>query len=638
MFNLHYDISSAFIFAVIIISMTSRHVLKNSTSRFFFTNVFTALGATVADIISELSFMPVTVRTIADYFYYLFAITVPCVYILYVYSTIGLFRYFKEKPIRIVCLFTPLALATGFLFSNIFTKSVFYINSDGRFVRGPFQPVIIGCCILYLMIGTIIIIKWHSVIPTERFWPLLSLFPIMLLVLTIQQIFQGLEITTFGLAIVYLIISFTIRRSDENYDEFLGIKNENSAEEVYKKIFATKQNVRLIYIKVMNQPKLRNFLGLNAYNQYLKELINKIDSALHEFHIENEIYYLHHSTYGVHIDSSDTEFCKKIADAIYDSLKNSVELNDVSISLDLRSCLVRIPEDFNNIESLVNFRMNFHNRLPEADHTLMVSDFIESKDFKIKNDLDTIINNAIANHNFQMYYQPIYSTKEKKFTSAEALIRLIDPDYGFVSPAIFIPAAEVSGTIHQIGDYVIENVCHFISDCNFNELGLRYIELNLSISQCIEGDLAEKISELTKKYNVNPNQINLEITETAPNFDPTVVDRNIRVLYDKGFKFSLDDYGTGYSNTKRLTELPLDIVKLDKSFVDEMKNPQMWSVIVNTVRMFKEMNKIILVEGIEDEEALKTFTDLGCDYIQGYYFSKPLPQAEFIKFIKERNK
>ena len=102
-----------------------------------------------------------------------------------------------------------------------------------------------------------------------------------------------------------------------------------------------------------------------------------------------------------------------------------------------------------------------------------------------------------------------------------------------------------------------------------------------------------------------------------------------------GFKFSLDDYGTGYSNIKRVVSLPLDIIKFDKSFVDEMDDPKMWAAIVNTVDMLKKMNKKILVEGVEDERTLKRFIELGCDYIQGFYFSKPLSQSDFVEFVNE---
>ena len=100
---------------------------------------------------------------------------------------------------------------------------------------------------------------------------------------------------------------------------------------------------------------------------------------------------------------------------------------------------------------------------------------------------------------------------------------------------------------------------------------------------------------------------------------------------------AVDDYGTGYSNIKRVVSLPFDIVKFDKSFVDEMDDPKMWIAIVNTVNMLKRMNKKILVEGVEDKRTLDLFIDLGCDYIQGFYFSKPLEQADFIKFVNEHN-
>ena len=256
---------------------------------------------------------------------------------------------------------------------------------------------------------------------------------------------------------------------------------------------------------------------------------------------------------------------------------------------------------------------------------------------KVKSDMDMVISRGIKNRNFEMYYQPIYSIKEDKYVSAEALIRLNDEVYGFVSPALFIPAAEESGAIHEIGDYVIEDVCRFVGSEEFRDSGLEYVEINLSVAQCIESDLYEKIDSCMQKYGVRPDQINLEITETAVDYDPETTDRNIDKLAGSGIPFSLDDYGTGYSNIKRVVSLPLSIVKLDKTLVDEMDTPLMWIVISNTVRMLKRMGKKILVEGIEDKRSFMKFMDIGCDYIQGFYFSKPLPKDEFLKFLSDNN-
>ena len=137
-----------------------------------------------------------------------------------------------------------------------------------------------------------------------------------------------------------------------------------------------------------------------------------------------------------------------------------------------------------------------------------------------------------------------------------------------------------------------------------------------------------------QQYNVPTDKINLEITETAASFAQRVMTENLNKLSRSGVSFSLDDYGTGYSNMKRVISLPLKIVKLDKSLVDEQHNPKMWILLRNTVQMLKAMNMQIVVEGIETREMVDLFSELKCDFIQGYFFSKPLPQADFVKLIE----
>jgi EAL domain-containing protein (putative c-di-GMP-specific phosphodiesterase class I) len=299
--------------------------------------------------------------------------------------------------------------------------------------------------------------------------------------------------------------------------------------------------------------------------------------------------------------------------------------------------LVRYPEDIDNQASFINFATNFHKKIDDSNRVIVLTDIANTREFKVANGIDEIINKGIANNKFEMFYQPIYSVKEKRFTSAEALIRLFDEKYGMISPGLFIPAAEESGAIHQIGDFVLDDVCRFISASDFNILGLDYIEINLSVAQCVEANLSRKIIGILDKYHVDVKQINLEITETAVAYDTETSGRNIKELVEAGISLSLDDYGTGYSNIKRVTELPIDIVKLDKSLVDEMDNPMMWVAISNTVNMLQDMGMKILVEGVEEEREFNKFVELGCDYIQGYYFSRPLPEAEFLKFIKKSN-
>ena len=236
-----------------------------------------------------------------------------------------------------------------------------------------------------------------------------------------------------------------------------------------------------------------------------------------------------------------------------------------------------------------------------------------------------------------MYYQPIYSFEHGRFISAEALIRLTDDEYGFISPGLFIPAAEKRGVILPIGDFVLEDVHKFISENDFDALGLKYIEINLSVAQCLQEELPVKLALLSDRYGVSPDKVNLEITETTYEEMGSVMETNLAALTGMGYTFSLDDYGTGYSNMQRVSKLPLKMVKLDKSLVDDMISEDGLSIVRNTVKMMRDIDKELVAEGVETKDRLEELEDMGCHFIQGYFFSKPLPADEFIAFIKEHN-
>lgn len=336
---------------------------------------------------------------------------------------------------------------------------------------------------------------------------------------------------------------------------------------------------------------------------------------------------------------SFTGLCKHSAYAaslINDALHQTVKIDKFDLNLIPYICLAKCPEDIDNFQSLISFGTDFHEKLPYNGEVIHADGSTVKSMVSLLTGMDSIIERALANHGFHVYYQPIYSIEKKRFVSAEALLRLIDEKEGFISPEIFIPAAEKSGAIHKIGDYVLTEVFQFIASSEYKKLGLEYIEINLSVSQCMHHGLADSILESMSRYGVSSNQVNLEITESAASYDQSVMSENLEQLSAVGLTFSLDDYGTGYSNMYRIAALPLKIVKLDKTFVNN-QNSKMWTILQNTVRMIKDLNMEIVVEGIETEEMVKKFSDLKCDFIQGYFFSKPIPQQEFVEFIDRWN-
>jgi EAL domain-containing protein (putative c-di-GMP-specific phosphodiesterase class I) len=169
-------------------------------------------------------------------------------------------------------------------------------------------------------------------------------------------------------------------------------------------------------------------------------------------------------------------------------------------------------------------------------------------------------------------------------------------------------------------------------------LGLDYVEINLSVAQCLQQDLPAIVARLQARYGVQPSQVNFEITETMFDNLSEVMDRNRQELVRMGYSFSLDDYGIGYSNIHRLSKLPLEIIKIDKSLVDEMFTEDGQVIIRNTVRMMQDIRKELVIEGVETREEMEALAAMSCDFIQGYYYSRPLPTDEFVRFLQTHNR
>ena len=216
-----------------------------------------------------------------------------------------------------------------------------------------------------------------------------------------------------------------------------------------------------------------------------------------------------------------------------------------------------------------------------------------------------------------------------------------DEEGGFISPGVFIPLAEQNGLIIEIGDFVLNEVCRTIKSERLWEKGIDYIEVNLSVTECIQNDLVDKVRAVLQKYELPPNYLNLEITETASDSFSNTVDNNIKRLHEYGLTFSLDDFGTGYSSLNRILNLPLSIIKLDMSLVRpafESNNPNAMTLLKSSVRIAKSVGTEIVAEGVETKDMADGIIALGIEHIQGFYYSRPLQKADFIALLEKQTK
>ncbi|KMT21904.1 bifunctional diguanylate cyclase/phosphodiesterase [Clostridium cylindrosporum] len=240
---------------------------------------------------------------------------------------------------------------------------------------------------------------------------------------------------------------------------------------------------------------------------------------------------------------------------------------------------------------------------------------------------------------FSLVYQPqVPISSESEFKGAEALIRWNDKELGLVFPLEFIEVAENSGTIDALGNWVLRETCHYLKRLE-SELGIKQnISVNISPKQFRQVNFVEKIIHIVEQEGISPSQITLEITEQV--FIDNMVDcvRILNELKAKGFKISLDDFGTGYSSLSYLSQLPIDTLKIDKSFVDNIGSDiHSLSLIEGVLKLSHSINLKVIVEGVETFEQYKLLKELGVDTIQGYYFSKPLTEEDYILFSKSES-
>lgn len=265
------------------------------------------------------------------------------------------------------------------------------------------------------------------------------------------------------------------------------------------------------------------------------------------------------------------------------------------------------------------------------DHSMQVAYINKAK-------LAGELQEGIAKEQFKVYYQPVIDTKTGKIASAEALIRWIHPDKGFISPALFIPALEENGHISELDFYVLKKVWQFINDRCENNKFVVPISVNLSWMDFYDEIMMEKILKEMDRFRENGREhmARFEITETsyaAIRENRSGILESLRI---KNAKILLDDFGSGFSSFGMLQDYDFDILKIDMSFIRKIgENPKTKSIVHSIIGMAHEIGIKTVAEGVETEEQVSFLRQSGCDYIQGYYYSKPLPEEEFVEFLEK---
>ncbi|MBQ4283179.1 MAG: EAL domain-containing protein [Lachnospira sp.] len=635
----YYDVCALLILVILLVSLILRRMTKGRLNKAFLWLNVLILMTTVTDIwavmLDNMTSGAITLKYIAHTAYLLLHSCMAAMYIVYVVIHTDTMHKFKKNKILIGLTFAPVVIITVLLAVNLGNKFIFYINEEGQYVRGQCFLVLYGAAVIGIILGIIYLVMYRKALSVRNFVALLAVYPFTIVAVLAQYFMPGLLVEMFANACGMLFVSMIVQRPEELIDVNTGLKKLGAYLTDMERIFYNEKQVTIIMVNVVNYVALKDMLGYNGINVVLRKIARQIEITNEKENAKAELYYLGNGRFQFVMERSKAENAMDVAEFMCDYLKTGISYKHMDLNIVNSICIARCPEDLKDYGSLMSF-IDDEAMTKYKDCVIEFSAIRKNDFYDIMKNIDEIVERALANHSFAVYYQPIYSVKENRFASAEALLRLNDAEYGFVSPAVFIPAAEKSGAIYKIGEFVFEEVCKFISSEEFEHLGLDYIEVNMSVAQCMQSNLASQILTTIKKYNIDPKKLNLEITETAASYSQKTLMDNLITLHDAGIAFSLDDFGTGYSNMRRIVSMPFRIIKIDKSLTEVEDNPKLMVVLKNTINMIKGMNMEIVVEGVETEKLVQLFKELECEYIQGYYYSKPIPKDEFIEYCMQK--
>ena len=247
--------------------------------------------------------------------------------------------------------------------------------------------------------------------------------------------------------------------------------------------------------------------------------------------------------------------------------------------------------------------------------------------------LENHLKKALEKEELSLNLQPIVNIIENRLIAAEALLRWENEVFGLVPPDKFIPLAEETGLIHEIGTYVLKEVCRFIQSFRKKEINPIPIAINISLKQLENRNFAREVENIIASYGIEGKNLEFEITESVSAGNMEVIAENLRKIKGLGIKIAMDDFGTGYSSLVMFLNLGVDKIKIDKIFINNIGKSRDEKIIRTVISMAKELGLTVIVEGVETEEQVNFLKNINCEYGQGYFWAKPMPIADFEKYL-----
>ena len=531
-------------------------------------------------------------------------------------------RKFIVRSLPYILLFCVSALIVSVLPEEL------NLEDDSLFAFGPSVFATYGISLFYI-IAIIIRVNVHrNLMNVDRRIAVNMWMFLWVIAGVIEFFFPQYLVVSFAASLGVMILYIRLENPGMNIDRQSGLYNHNALMEYVRQLYGSGREFSMMIIVPVNY-------GKNLYEHTLD--MTRVSSLLK---VKNgEVFRKTEDELAIVFNNKD------------DMSKwwlNYIEVSDKSDDQDmllikngLWICInhATLFDDSDDLMFFIKYAIaNKHDKIDSKQRNFIYVNKDMINEMHEERRAEKILDKALKENRVEVYYQPIYSVEKQKFVSAEALVRIKEADGNIIPPIEFVPVAEKSGKIVELSKEVFRQVCELIKEGDITKYGMEYVEVNLSVAQCSDENLAESYIATMEEYGVDPKLINLEITESASLKSKEILLNNMNKLIEYGVNFSLDDFGTGQSNLNYIVDMPVDIVKFDKEMITSYFDSTKAKYVMDAaMHMIHGMGLKIVSEGIETDEQFDKMKDLGISYVQGRYFSEPLNEENFVEYIKKHN-
>lgn len=629
---IHYEIcSTVFVLLLFIMSAFKKGVddYRSKVFRIYWlmTLICICLDVTICYTVAYYETVPLWLNYLLISFYWIIQLLLPTLFM--VYMRLNLLDVRRMGLVAWKWIFYPPLLGIILVLTNVWTKILFYFDETG-YQHGREYWYLYGNA-LFCAIGTIGYVFYaRKYIKSKQSTMMICTVLVSILPSLAQYFLPNYRLSSVGAALAMFMIYVSSENMTEYVDQTTGALNRNAM--VFHMLESRdKRMPEQVFIIALDNFKMVNEMyGMDGGNHIMQMIVD----GLQEVYSESAVYRFGGDNFVVVIEER-TEGAKEL-DRIRKVLGRKWIIDDEVVEITACVGLVHsIHHDEEELFRAMEYAISKAKQMGKGQ--FFEVDEAAVKDMSRKVAIEHALVAAIESGHFEVHYQPIYDSHSGMFHSMEALARLRVEGYGYVSPEEFIRIAEQNGTIVQIGLLVLEEVCQFIKQYNLDQKGIDFVEVNLSTVQCMQDTIYQDIMEVLARYNIPPAMVNLEITESAAAYSDDLLIKNMARISLTDITFSLDDYGSGYSNVNYLVDLPFSIVKIDKYIIwAAMKKVTSRKVLENMIAMFKAIDLKVVAEGIEDMEMAEMVMNMGADYLQGYHFSKPVPKELVIERLDKK--